>query len=64
VFTAFKQTDSGLRQGSGTGLGMPITLKLVEAHQGTIWFESQPGEGTTFYIDLPLVSALEPERAQ
>lgn len=62
VFTAFKQTDSGLRQGNGTGLGMPITLRLVEAHQGKIWFESQPGEGTTFFIALPLVSGLKPER--
>ena len=63
VFTAFKQTESGLRQGgNGTGLGMPICQKLVEAHEGRIWFESQVGTGTTFYVELPLLTELKPER--
>lgn len=54
VFTAFKQTESGLRQGGGgTGLGMPICQKLVEAHGGRLWFESQVGQGTTFFVELP-----------
>ncbi|MBK8029165.1 MAG: HAMP domain-containing histidine kinase [Anaerolineae bacterium] len=64
VFTAFKQTTSGLRQGgSGTGLGMPISQKLVEAHQGRIWFESVVGSGTTFFVELPVQSGLKPERS-
>jgi signal transduction histidine kinase/HAMP domain-containing protein len=54
VFTAFKQTESGLRQGGGTGLGMPICKKLVEAHNGLIWFDSEPGKGTTFFIKIPV----------
>lgn len=54
VFEAFKQTQSGLRQGGGTGLGMPICKKLVEAHNGKLWFESQIGKGTTFVVELPL----------
>lgn len=62
VFTAFKQTSRGLRQGGGTGLGMPICQKLVEAHAGRIWFESQVGVGTTFFVELPLEPALQPER--
>lgn len=62
VFTAFKQSESGLRQGgSGTGLGMPISQKLVQAHEGRIWFESQVGKGTTFFVELPLKSALQPQ---
>jgi signal transduction histidine kinase len=63
VFTAFKQTESGLRQGgNGTGLGMPISQKLVEAHEGRIWFESKVGVGTTFYVHLPLQTKLTAER--
>ena len=34
VFESFKQTDTGLRQGAGTGLGMPISKSLAEAHGG------------------------------
>jgi signal transduction histidine kinase len=54
VFESFKQTDTGLRQGSGTGLGMPISKSLAEAHGGRLWFESEPGKGTTFYVALPI----------
>lgn len=53
VFMAFKQTETGLRQGGGTGLGMPISKRLIEAHQGRLWFDSEPGVGTTFYVELP-----------
>jgi signal transduction histidine kinase len=54
VFESFKQTRSGLRQGTGTGLGMPISRSLAEAHGGRLWFESELGAGTTFYVTLPL----------
>ena len=37
----------------GTGLGLPIVERIVFDHNGRIWFESQPGDGTTFFIDLP-----------
>jgi signal transduction histidine kinase len=56
VFEAFRQTNTGLRQGGGTGLGMPISKSLVEAHGGRIWLESQVGKGTTFYIAIPIKS--------
>jgi len=56
VFEAFKQTNSGLRQGGGTGLGMPITKSLVEAHGGQLRLDSKPNEGTTFTLRLPIKS--------
>lgn len=38
----------------GTGLGLPIVERTVADHHGQIWFESQEGVGTTFFIDLPV----------
>ncbi|MBK8137385.1 MAG: HAMP domain-containing histidine kinase [Chloroflexi bacterium] len=58
VFEAFKQTTAGLRQGGGSGLGMPITKSLVEAHGGQIRLESEVGAGTTFTVTLPISSKI------
>ena len=41
---------------SGTGLGLAICKGIVEKANGTIWFESKLGEGTSFFIKLPLAS--------
>jgi signal transduction histidine kinase len=39
---------------TGTGMGLYICKQLIEAHRGKIWAESAPGQGTTFFIELPI----------
>jgi len=60
IFEAFRQTKEGLRKGEGTGLGLPISRRLAEAHEGRVWVDSTFGIGSTFYIALPVQTALIP----
>lgn len=53
VFEKFTQADtSDKRAMSGTGLGLHISKAIVEQHQGTLSFKSEPNKGSEFYIDL------------
>jgi two-component system NtrC family sensor kinase len=54
IFDPFFTTKSG---GGGTGLGLSICHGIISEHGGHIWAESQPGEGATFFIELPIVAA-------
>lgn len=54
IFQPFVQTDTGIKHSQGTGLGLPISQKLTEAHGGRLWVESAPGKGAAFYAEMPL----------
>ncbi len=60
IFNRFYQVDSAAsREEGGTGLGLAISQKLVELHGTEIILRSNPGEGSTFYFDLPLLTEKE-----
>jgi signal transduction histidine kinase len=54
VFDAFYSTKPG-----GSGLGLPTTRKVVEAHGGSITLQSEPGQGTRFTLRLPIATRVE-----
>jgi Na+/proline symporter/signal transduction histidine kinase len=60
VFEKFRQGGDAARRPQGTGLGLPISRRIVEHFGGRMWLESEPGHGACFGFELPL----HPETAQ
>jgi signal transduction histidine kinase len=60
IFEVFRQAKTGVRKAEGTGLGLPISRRLTEAHGGRLWVKSALGQGATFYVALPVESSLMP----
>jgi two-component system sensor histidine kinase VicK len=55
IFSKFYRADNATKvKTDGTGIGLYISKQIIDEHDGTIWFESKEGEGTTFYIQLPI----------
>ena len=53
LFEEFHQTEAGIAQREGTGLGLALSKRFVELHGGRIWVESELGKGSTFVFTLP-----------
>jgi signal transduction histidine kinase/CheY-like chemotaxis protein len=63
LFKSFSQLDSSTtRHYGGTGLGLAISKRLTELMHGRIWFESELGKGTTFFVHLPF--EIQPRHTQ
>lgn len=63
MFTPFDRLGAEATTVTGTGLGLALSKRLVEAMHGQIGVESQPGEGSTFWVDLPASEELRSGRA-
>jgi signal transduction histidine kinase len=60
IFRMFERLE-GPGERPGTGIGLAICRKVVEAHGGRIWAESEPGEGTAVHVRLPVEPDLPEE---
>ena len=65
IFEPYRQVRAGFNQSAGgTGLGLPIAKYFVEAHNGSVGVQSEPGKGSTFSMELELELCEEPTQPQ
>ena len=59
LFQPFQQLDSSIRRRfGGSGLGLSISKRFIELHNGKIWAESELNKGTTFFFQIPIVTSI------
>ncbi|MGM0482604.1 MAG: sensor histidine kinase [Patescibacteria group bacterium] len=60
IFSKFHRGENAVKMRTeGSGLGLFVSKEIVERHDGTIWFESEEGKGTTFYVSIPVADNLK-----
>ncbi len=59
LFQPFQRLHAS-EQGGGNGLGLAIARQVVDRHRGRIWAQSQPGQGSTFFVELPVAAGTTP----
>ena len=62
VFNEFETIENIRTHHKGTGLGMPICKRLMESMGGRIYFKSELGTGSTFFVEIPTNKVLEPDK--
>jgi PAS domain S-box-containing protein len=57
VFEPFDRLGAESSNVTGSGIGLTVTKQLIESMGGSVWFESKVGEGTTFWINVPIAES-------
>ena len=61
LFTPFERLGAEKTDVEGSGMGLALSKRLVESQRGTLGVESTPGSGSTFWVDLPVAAAPDPD---
>ncbi len=57
----FRSTNAVLKEANGSGLGLNVVKSFIEEANGKVWFESEEGKGSEFFVELPLLNQIKKE---